>query len=63
MHLREKDLENHFENDKSAAPAEKTESLPLYKTDEQVKNDYQLLRALDLLKGWEILKKVMVTGS
>jgi len=61
MHLREKDLENHFENDKKAQPSEKTEALPLYKTDEQVKNDYQILRALDLLKGWEILKKVMVT--
>ena len=63
MHLREKDLENHFENDKKEKSAEKSETLPLYKTDEQVKNDYQLLRALDLLKGWEILKKVMVTSS
>jgi carboxyl-terminal processing protease len=61
MHLREKDLENHFENDKKEPVTEKTDSLPLYKTDEQVKNDYQILRALDLLKGWEILKKVMVT--
>ena len=63
MHLREKDLENHFENDKKEQSTEKKETLPLYKTDEQVKNDYQLLRALDLLKGWEILKKVMVTSS
>jgi len=63
MHMREKDLDNHFENDKKEQSAEKTETLPLYKTDEQVKNDYQLLRALDLLKGWEILKKVMVTSS
>jgi carboxyl-terminal processing protease len=63
MHLREKDLENHFENDKSVPASETTEKLPLYKTDEQVKNDYQLLRALDLLKGWEILKKVMTTGA
>lgn len=63
MHLREKDLENHFENDKKESTVEKAETLPLYKTDEQVKNDYQILRALDLLKGWEILKKVMVTGS
>lgn len=60
MHLREKDLENHFENDKKEPSTEKPETLPLYKTDDQVKNDYQLLRALDLLKGWEILKKVMV---
>lgn len=63
MHLREKDLENHFENDKKDVAPEETQSLPLYKTDEQVKSDYQLLRALDLLKGWEILKKVMVTSS
>ena len=26
-------------------------------TDDQVKQDYQLLRAIDLLKGWELLKK------
>jgi len=63
MHLREKDLENHFENGKKESSAEKNETLPLYKTDEQVKNDYQLLRALDLLKGWDILKKVMVPVS
>jgi carboxyl-terminal processing protease len=64
MHLREKDLDNHFENDKKeSSAAEKLDSLPLYKTDEQVKNDYQILRALDLLKGWEILKKVMIKSS
>lgn len=63
MHLREKDLENHFENDKKETSTEKSETLPLYKTDDQVKNDYQLLRALDLLKGWEILKKVMVKSQ
>jgi len=63
MHLREKDLENHFENDKKESAADKEEALPIYKTDEQVKSDYQLLRALDLLKGWEILKKVMATAS
>ena len=62
MHIREKDLENHFEADGKAKEEEKgkkTDKLPLYKTEEQVKNDYQLLRALDLLKGWEILRKVI----
>ncbi len=71
MHIREKDLENHFEADGKAKEEdknkksekneknEKNEKLPLYKTEDQVKNDYQLLRALDLLKGWEILKKVI----
>ena len=62
MHIREKDLENHFETaDEGKESGEgKTETkLPPYKTDEQIKSDYQLLRALDLLKGWDILKSVM----
>ncbi|MCM2357489.1 MAG: S41 family peptidase [Geobacteraceae bacterium] len=63
-HIREKDLENHFESEKDKESSEeKTESkLPTYKTDEQVKGDYQILRALDLLKGWEILKSVINAG-
>jgi carboxyl-terminal processing protease len=61
MHIRESDLENHFETDKKAPEEEKKiEKMPAYKTDELVKSDYQILRALDLLKGWDILKK---TGS
>ncbi|GFO56178.1 peptidase S41 [Geomonas sp. Red276] len=56
MHIREKDLENHFENDKKDdADAKKAAPAP-YKTDEQIKGDSQILRALDLLKGWDILK-------
>jgi carboxyl-terminal processing protease len=59
MHLREKDLENHFETEgKVPAEEKKSEKIPPYKTDEQIKNDYQVLRALDLLKGWDILKKM-----
>jgi carboxyl-terminal processing protease len=59
-HIREKDLENHFENEGKEPTDEKKgeEKLPTYKTDEQVKSDYQILRALDLLKGWDILQKV-----
>lgn len=60
-HLREKDLENHFESDERKVPEEKKsekEKQPAYKTDEQLKGDYQVLRALDLLKGWEILQKM-----
>ncbi len=76
MHIREKDLENHFEDkekvkekdkakekEKDSDKDAKKEKLPLYKTDELVKGDYQILRALDLLKGWDILKKVMTTNS
>ena len=64
MHIREKDLENHFETEGGKQPVEeKTDTkLPAYKTDELIKNDYQLLRGLDLLKGWEILKSVITAG-
>lgn len=59
MHIREKDLENHFEVEAKGKVGEKTPAkTPTYKTDEQVKTDSQLLRALDLLKGWEILKTI-----
>lgn len=69
MFIREKDLENHFENtDEGKKADEKKEqakdkegakdaSEPA-KVADQLKSDYQLVRALDLLKGWEILKKM-----
>ncbi|ACH38309.1 periplasmic carboxy-terminal processing protease [Citrifermentans bemidjiense Bem] len=56
MHIREKDLENHFEGDKKEGGEEKKDKPAPYKTDELIKSDSQVLRALDLLKGWEILK-------
>lgn len=64
LNIREKDLENHFENGvKEEKGAEKKEEKPpAYKMDEQFKGDYQILRALDLLKGWEILKSMKKTG-
>jgi carboxyl-terminal processing protease len=68
MHIREKDLENHFEDKdeaeakaKAAKEEKKDEKEAPYKTDEQLKSDYQMLRALDLLKGYSILKKVTST--
>lgn len=70
MHLREKDLENHFETEgksgaedvkkdetKSDKKDEKTEKIP-QKLEENLKTDYQVLRALDLLKGWELIKSM-----
>ena len=56
MHIREKDLENHFEGQTPETADEKKAKPAPYKTDEAVKGDSQILRALDLLKGWEILK-------
>ncbi len=74
MFIREKDLENHFENSdggkkntekKDAEKKETAENKDKETADEkkpvdQLKVDYQLVRALDLLKGWEILKKMGV---
>jgi carboxyl-terminal processing protease len=58
MHIREKDLENHFETTgEKETTDKKQEKAPNYKTDESVRTDYQILRALDLLKGWDILKR------
>ena len=68
LHLSEKDLENHFESEDKSGTAdvkkdekkndikdEKTEKIP-QQLEEKLKNDYQVLRALDLLKGWELIK-------
>jgi carboxyl-terminal processing protease len=72
MHLREKDLENHFETEEKTKTdaadvkkeekkvdkkEEKTEKIP-QKLEESLKTDYQVLRALDLLKGWELIKSM-----
>jgi carboxyl-terminal processing protease len=72
MLIREKDLENHFENtaeDKHLKPENakepardqevaKPETPATSKAADPLKEDYQLVRAIDLLKGWEILKKI-----
>ena len=63
--LREKDLENHFEGKGEPAEPKKDEKQDdkkdkpaSAKLEDNLKNDYQVMRALDLLKGWEILKKM-----
>jgi carboxyl-terminal processing protease len=66
LHLREKDLENHFEVEGKDADKEikeekkdgKKDNLLSTKPEDNLRNDYQVMRALDLLKGWEILKKM-----
>ena len=62
MHIREKDLENHFEGETKEPVDEKKVKPAPYKTDEAVKGDSQILRALDLLKGWDILKTMGKTS-
>jgi carboxyl-terminal processing protease len=62
LNIREKDLDNHFSTEDSEEKVgKKDQPLPAYKIDEKFKDDYQMLRALDLLKGWEILKSMQKT--
>jgi carboxyl-terminal processing protease len=51
--FREEDLAKHFEpsTDNNGEAAE-------FELDEESRKDYQLMRALDLLKGWRILKNL-----
>jgi carboxyl-terminal processing protease len=62
LHIREKDLERHFENEDKGGEQggskkdEKKEKSTPQKPEDALKNDYQAMRALDLLKGWDILK-------
>src|SRR6185369_2524427 len=67
LHLREKDLENHFEGEEKAASEDvkkdekkidKKDKGASLKPEDNLKNDYQVMRALDLLKGWDILKNM-----
>lgn len=69
LHLREKDLENHFESeelnkkkdgkqDVKFNDKKEKENAASLKPEDNLKNDYQVMRALDLLKGWDILNKI-----
>lgn len=65
FHISERDLENHFENmseseerTKGEKKSSKKDKVISSKLEDSLKNDYQVMRALDLLKGWDILKKI-----
>lgn len=53
-HMREKDLQNHFQPLKNTQPEPEPPADDIL-LDEEDKKDYQLMRALDLLKGVDIL--------
>lgn len=61
-HYREKDLRNHFEGAGKSIEREHQPANPLatrkFSLDKSEMEDYQLMRALDLLKGLELLKKL-----
>jgi carboxyl-terminal processing protease len=57
--FREQDLKNHFETpakpEQESRPSRPAQKFSL---DEEALGDYQLIRALDLLKGWKILQSL-----
>ncbi len=52
-HFSEKDLKNHFDTEGHGEKSTEEETILL---DEETRNDFQLMRALDLLKGWKIIQ-------
>lgn len=52
-HFRESDLKNHFDTEGAAPKSEPGQSFQL---DQATREDYQLMRGLDLLKGWQIFQ-------
>jgi carboxyl-terminal processing protease len=59
-HMREKDLENHFQPLENKQPEQDLDDAGLLEEDD--KSDYQLMRALDLLRGLEILNRQQLAG-
>ena len=57
LRLREKDLTNHFEEGSPAVTTEPA-ATPRFQLDQAARQDYQLLRALDLLKGYRIMQEI-----
>jgi len=56
-HFRESDLKNHFETSpEEGAENSAREPAARFELDEKARADFQLMRALDLLKGWRIFK-------
>ena len=54
-HFREKDLKNHFNIESKPSDSKLPQDSSL---DEETRNDFQLMRALDLLKGWRVFQKL-----
>lgn len=56
-HYREKDLDNHFSNGDAEKESGDKENAK-FRLLEKDRDDYQLLRALDLLKGWDVFQGI-----
>ncbi|PLX83108.1 MAG: peptidase S41 [Desulfuromonas sp.] len=56
VHFREKDLKNHFETPGNGEPEAEPEPEKAHRLEGGDRDYYPLMRALDLLKGWHILR-------
>ena len=61
--FREEDLEHHLAPGKGKDGGAKGKGQPDYFIGSQEQDDYQLMRALDLLKGWRLLKGLNPNGA
>jgi carboxyl-terminal processing protease len=57
-HFREKDLKNHFETTGDRETPSGKDGGQRFRPDDEALGDYQLMRALDLLRGWQILREL-----
>jgi carboxyl-terminal processing protease len=63
LFFREENLANHLEAAQPASPAGQAEDEKKDPLTSQEQHDYQLMRALDLLKGWNLLKDIRQKGA
>jgi len=59
IHIKEKDLEGHLSNE----TADEEEAAAVDADQQALEEDYQLQRALDLLKSWDIFHKIKSTDT
>lgn len=63
QHFRESDLENHFEAQPGPETDHPKDAEKEQMGEEKVREDYQLSRALDLLKGWHVFRGISSKAS
>jgi len=61
--FREKDLSNHFDTEPLEAQPKDDETARKFDLKSADRDDYQLMRALDLLKGWRVFKDLKAPAA
>jgi carboxyl-terminal processing protease len=63
IHVKEKDLEGHLSNETVDEEVDAAEDETVDAAEQALEEDYQLQRALDLLKSWDIFHKIKSTDT